>query len=68
MASSHQTDKLEQLYQQKGLQGPGQLYYENGVDITSKEDLQNKDLWQGVSQVVTTVGPAFGRQSDGSMG
>lgn len=68
VASSHQTDKVEQLYQQKGLQGSGKVYYENGVDITNKEDLMNDDLWKGVSQVVTTVGPAFGRQPDGSMG
>ena len=68
VASSHKTDKVEQLYQQKGLKGAGELFYENGVDITSKESLMRPELWQGVSQVVTTVGPAFGRQPDGSMG
>ena len=68
VASSHKTDKVEQLYQQKGLKGAGKLFYENGVDITSQDSLMRAELWQGVSQVVTTVGPAFGRQPDGSMG
>ena len=64
MATSHKADGLEPLYEQKSLPGAGQLFFENGVDITNKSDLLRKELWQGVSQAVTTVGPAFGRQPD----
>jgi hypothetical protein len=68
VATSHKADKLEQAFAGKKSNGPGHLYFENGVDITDSTALMSKDLWQGISQVVTTVGPAFGRQPDGGMG
>ena len=66
VAASHQADKLEQVFAKS--KGSSQLSFENGVDITDSVALMKEDLWNGVSQVVTTVGPAFGRQPDGGMG
>lgn len=68
VATSHKADKLEQAFAGKTAKGPGHLYFENSVDITDSAALMSKELWQGISQVVTTVGPAFGRQPDGGMG
>lgn len=68
IATSHTADKLEQTLASQASQGPGQLLFENSVDITDSASLAKEELWKGVSQVVTTVGPAFGRQPDGSMG
>jgi len=68
VATSHKADKLEQLFGSKSVKGSGQLYYESSVDITDSAALMKQDLWNGISQVVTTVGPAFGRQPDGQMG
>lgn len=68
VATSHQSDKLQKVFAAKNLQKSKQLFLENNVDITDSSALLKDELWQGVSQVVTTVGPAFGRQSDGSMG
>ncbi|KAA6425478.1 MAG: hypothetical protein FRX49_04376 [Trebouxia sp. A1-2] len=68
VATSHKADKLEQAFAGETAEGPGHLYFENCVDITDSAALMSKELWQGISQVVTTVGPAFGRQPDGGMG
>ena len=68
VATSHKADKLEQAFAGETAKGPGHLYFENSVDITDSAALMSKELWQGISQVVTTVGPAFGRQPDGGMG
>ena len=68
VATSHQADKLQKIFAAKNLQDSKQLFFENNVDITDASALKRQDLWKGVSQVVTTVGPAFGRQPDGSMG
>lgn len=68
IATSHTADKLDQTLSSQVSQGPGQLLFENNVDITDSAALAKEELWKGVSQVVTTVGPAFGRQPDGSMG
>ena len=68
VATSHQADKLQKIFAAKNLQDSKQLFFENNVDITDASALKRQELWKGVSQVVTTVGPAFGRQPDGSMG
>ena len=68
VATSHTPDKLEKRLDSKSMKGEGRLHLASNVDITDSSALMRADLWKGVSQVVTTVGPAFGRQSDGSMG
>ena len=68
VATSHTADKLEKRLDSKSLKGEGRLHLESNVDITHGSALMQAELWKGVSQVVTTVGPAFGRQPDGSMG
>ena len=68
VATSHTPDKLEKRLDSSSMKGEGRLHLENNVDITDSSALMQAELWKGVSQVVTTVGPAFGRQPDGSMG
>ena len=68
VATSHTADKLEQRLDSNSMKGEGRLHFESGVDITDRSAVMQADLWKGVSQVVTAVGPAFGRQADGSMG
>eukprot|EP00959_Pyramimonas_sp_CCMP1952_P154842 3239348-Pyramimonas_sp.AAC.1 len=43
------------------------LTIKDGVDITNADTLTS-DLFQGVTQVVNTLGPVFGRLPDGSFG
>eukprot|EP00951_Prasinocladus_malaysianus_P036343 scaffold382063_cov25-Prasinocladus_malaysianus.AAC.1 len=52
---------------QQGPAGGGVLHLAPGVDLSDAETLA-PDLFKGVSQVVSAVGPRFGRQEDGSMG
>lgn len=68
VATSHTADKLEKRLSSSSMQGSGHLHFESSIDITDSASLMQPELWEGVSQVVTTVGPAFGRQPDGSMG
>lgn len=68
VATSHTADKLEKRLDSKSMKGEGRLHFESNVNITDSSALMQAELWKGVSQVVTAVGPAFGRQSDGSMG
>ena len=68
VATSHTADKLEKRLNSKSMKGEGRLEFESNVNITDSSALMQAELWKGVSQVVTAVGPAFGRQSDGSMG
>ena len=68
VATSHTPDKLEKRLDSNNMQGGGRLHLESNLDITDSSALMQAELWKGVSQVVTAVGPAFGRQSDGSMG
>ena len=68
VATSHTPDKLEKRLDSKTMNGEGRLHLESSIDITDSSALMQAELWKGVSQVVTTVGPAFGRQPDGSMG
>ena len=68
VATSHTADKLGKRLDSNNMQGSGHLHIENSIDITDSATLMRPELWEGVSQVVTTVGPAFGRQPDGSMG
>ncbi|KAL3135711.1 hypothetical protein ABBQ38_006182 [Trebouxia sp. C0009 RCD-2024] len=68
VATSHTADKLEKRLDSKSMKGEGRLHLESGVDITDRSAVMQAELWKGVSQVVTAVGPAFGRQADGSMG
>ena len=68
VATSHTADKLKERLASRSMQGSGSLHLESSIDITDKAALMRPELWTGVTQVVTTVGPAFGRQPDGSMG
>ena len=49
------------------LGGPLQVFVRDGVDISNSATL-GPELLKGVSQIVSTVGPVFGRTAEGQMG
>jgi hypothetical protein len=48
--------------------GSGILFLETGIDVTNDSTLATPDLFKGVTQVICTLGPVFGRTAEGTMG
>jgi len=46
----------------------GILFLQTGIDVTDDSTLATPDLFKGVTQVICTLGPVFGRTAEGTMG
>ena len=78
IAAVRDTTRAEEAFSSLGLRSPvvgrqpdgnggGILFLESGVDVTNEETL-TADLFKGVQQIICSLGPVFGRTSDGQMG
>ena len=45
----------------------GILFLQTGIDVTDESTLES-DLFKGVTQIICTLGPVFGRTAEGTMG
>jgi len=67
VAAVRSQDKAE-VFEEMGLDGAtGTLFVKAGVDITDAATLSD-GLLEGVTQIVSAVGPVFGRTPEGQMG
>lgn len=74
VAAVRSTEKARTVYQEIGVKegvqedASGILFIDEGVDVTNPETLDRPELWKGVTQVVSLLGPVFGPQPGGGMG
>ena len=67
VAAARSADRASAVFGELGLADSPRLYVRSGVDVTDASSLP-VDLLTGVSQVVSALGPVFGRGADGQMG
>ncbi|KAL4536080.1 hypothetical protein Ndes2437B_g05513 [Nannochloris sp. 'desiccata'] len=46
----------------------GVLFLQTGIDVTDDSTLATPDLFKGVTQIICTLGPVFGRTAEGTIG
>lgn len=77
IAAARDAEKAKTVFKELGLKEGAQkgaggakggiLIFQGIVDVTSPATL-TAELFEGVTQVISAVGPVFGRTADGKMG
>ena len=67
VAAARSADRAAAVFGELGLADSPRLFVRGDVDVTEASSLP-ADLLTGVTQVVSALGPVFGRGSDGNMG
>jgi uncharacterized protein YbjT (DUF2867 family) len=67
VAAARSADKAEVFAELEPDSTPGKLFIRTGVDVTDASSLSD-ELLEGVTQIVSAVGPVFGCTPDGKMG
>ena len=67
VAAARSNDRAADVFSDLGIAGCPALFVRGGVDVTDASSLPS-DLLRGVTQVVSALGPVFGRTAEGDMG
>ncbi len=67
VAAARSADRAASVFSELGLTDSPRLFVRGDVDVTEASSLP-ADLLTGVTQIVSALGPVFGRGSDGNMG
>jgi uncharacterized protein YbjT (DUF2867 family) len=67
VAATRSTDRAADVFSDLGIASSPHLFVRGGVDVTAASSLPG-DLLSGVTQIVSALGPVFGRTAQGQMG
>ena len=67
VAAARSTDRAADVFSDLGIASSPNLFVRGGVDVTDASSLPG-DLLSGVTQIVSALGPVFGRTAEGQMG
>ena len=67
VAAARSTDRAADVFSDLGIAGSPHLFVRSNVDVTDASSLPD-DILSGVTQIVSALGPVFGRTAKGQMG